>query len=276
MMTTAPLKIGILNLMHDKQDTQQRFTHVLNATGYPVHITYLYPPMHYAGRRVPTTVASISQPLVISEVKQFDAFIITGAPIEQLPFDQVTYIDEVHHLIDELVKQRIPQLYICWGAMAAANYLYGIEKHLLPEKLFGVYPNQVLDDRRLLSGLSDGFLAPHARYAELDYRQIVASPGLVLESTTVDNHLFAFRARHQPQNFLFAHLEYGRDALIKEYRREKNAYPDREYAKPQHYFADPVHMRDPQFKWRLAQKLYFKNWLQSVAQNVTNEQLIKE
>ena len=275
-MAAAPLKIGILNLMHDKQDTQQRFTHVLTATGYPVHITYLYPPMHYAGRPVPPTVAKISQPLVIPEVKQLDAFIITGAPIEQLPFNQVTYIDEIHHLIDELVKQRIPQLYICWGAMVAANYLYGIEKHLLPEKLFGVYSHQVLNDRGLLRGFPNGFSAPHGRYAELDQHQIEANPNLILESTTVGNHLFSFRARSGQQNFLFAHLEYGRDALLKEYHREKNAYPDREYAKPQHYFADPVHMQDPQFKWQLAQKLYFRNWLQSVAQNVTDEQLIKE
>lgn len=275
-MVTAPIEIGILNLMHDKQDTQRRFTHVLTATGYPVRISYFYPRMHYAGRQVPPAVAAISQPLDISSVQQVDAFIITGAPIEQLPFAEVTYIDEIHQLIDELVKRRISQLYVCWGAMAAANYLFGIKKDLLSEKLFGVYPNQVIDDQGLLAGLPDVFLAPHALYAELDRQQVISHSDLVLEATTVGDHLFSFRSRHQPQNFLFAHLEYGRDALWKEYRREKNAYPDREYAKPQHYFGDPVHMQDPQFKWQRAQEVYFKNWLQSVAEHVTHEQLIKE
>lgn len=275
-MTSTPLEIGILNLMHDKQDTQRRFSYVLAKTGYPVHITYLYPTQHYAGRQVPSTVAAISQPLRIADVKSFDGFIITGAPIEKLAFDGVTYIDEVYRLIDELVKYQIPQLYICWGAMAAAHYLYGIDKHLLPEKLFGVYPTQVFDNKGLLADFPNGFLAPHARYAELDHDQIIAHPELVLEGATVNGNLFSFRARQQPQNFLFAHLEYGQDALLKEYLREKNTYPDREYTKPQHYFLDPVHMKDPQFKWQLAQKLYFRSWLQSVAQNVTDKQLIRE
>ena len=275
-MATPQIKIGILNLMHDKVDTQKRFTNLFAHTAYPVELTFLYPQTHYRGRAVPDLIQQISQPLDLNRVNEFDAFIITGAPIEQLNFNDVTYIDEIRHLIDQLVRFDIPQLYICWGAMAAANYLYGIEKHRLPEKLFGIFPNHIVNQGPLLAGLPDGFLAPHARYAELDHQQIIDHPDLVLEATTIDGDLFSFRAPKYQQSFLFAHLEYGREALLKEYRREKNAYPDREYAKPQNYFLDPIHMKGPQFKWQPAQHIYFDNWLQTVVHNLQNKQLVKE
>jgi homoserine O-succinyltransferase len=275
-MATPQIRVGILNLMHDKVDTQQRFTRVLTRTAYPVTLTFFYPRTHYRGRAVPDLVQRIAQPLEFDRLSEFNAFIITGAPIEQLEFDAVTYIDEIHRLIDRLGELDIPQLYICWGAMAAANYLYGIDKHRLKEKLFGVFPNHIVNRGPLLAGLPDGFLAPHARYAELDHQQILTHPDLILEATTVDDDLFSFRARQHQQFFLFAHLEYGREALLKEYRREKNAYPDREYAKPQNYFLDPVHMRKPQFKWQPAQQLYFANWLQTVAHDMQNKKLVKE
>ena len=275
-MATPQIRVGILNLMHDKVDTQQRFTRVLTRTAYPVTLTFFYPRTHYRSRAVPDLVQRIAQPLEFDRLSEFNAFIITGAPIEQLEFDAVTYIDEIHRLIDRLGELDIPQLYICWGAMAAANYLYGIDKHRLKEKLFGVFPNHIVNRGPLLAGLPDGFLAPHARYAELDHQQILTHPDLILEATTVDDDLFSFRARQHQQFFLFAHLEYGREALLKEYRREKNAYPDREYAKPQNYFLDPVHMRKPQFKWQPAQQLYFANWLQTVAHDMQNKKLVKE
>lgn len=275
-MATPQIRIGILNLMHDKLDTQKRFERVFANTGYQVKLTFFYPRTHYRGQAVPDLVQRISQPLNLAQLSELDAFIITGAPIEQLDFGAVTYIDEIHQLIDRLVQLDIPQLYICWGAMAAANYLYGIEKHRLAEKLFGVFPNHIVNLGPLLAGLPDGFLAPHARYAELDHQQVNSHPDLILEATTVDNNLFSFRARKHPQSFLFAHLEYGRAALLKEYRREKNAYPDREYAKPQNYFLDPVHMRSPQFKWQPAQHIYFDNWLRTVVHDIQNKKLVKE
>lgn len=262
--------------MHDKVDTQKRFTNVFAHTAYPVELTFLYPQTHYRDRTVPDLVQQIAQPLDLARVNEFDAFIITGAPIEQLDFNEVTYIDEIHQLIDQLVKFNIPQLYICWGAMAAANYLYGIEKHRLPEKLFGIFPNHIVNQGPLLTGLPDGFLAPHARYAELDHQQISVHPDLILEATTIDDDLFSFRAPKYQQSFLFAHLEYEREALLKEYRREKNAYPDREYAKPQNYFLDPIHMKGPQFKWQPAQHIYFDNWLQTVVHSMQNKKLVKE
>lgn len=262
--------------MHDKWDTQQRFSKVLKQDNFNVDVTFLYPQTHYDRRPVPELVKQISQPLDLTRLQSFDAFIITGAPIEQLDFKEITYITEVHELIDRLVALNIPQLYICWGAMAAANYLYGIEKHLLSQKLFGVFPNQIINQSQMLAGLPNGFLAPHARYAELDHNQITQHPDLIIEATTVDDNLFSFRARNRHQYFLFSHLEYGQLALLKEYRREQNAHPEKEYRKPQNYFLDPLHMRVPQMTWQLAQTTFFNNWLTSIFQETQVKHLIKE
>lgn len=270
------LQIGVLNLMHDKWDTQQRFSKVLKQPGFEVDVTFLYPQTHYDHRPAPELVKQISRPLDLARLQDFDAFIITGAPIEQLAFNEITYIAEVHELIDQLVALNIPQLYICWGAMAAANYLYGIEKHQLSQKLFGVFPNQIINQSQMLAGLPNGFLAPHARYAELDHNQIAQHPDLVIEATTIDDHLFSFRARNQHQYFLFSHLEYGQLALLKEYRREQAAHPEKEYRKPQNYFLDPLHMRAPQMTWQLSQTTFFNNWLNSVFQETQAKHLIKE
>lgn len=275
-MATGHLQIGILNLMHDKVDTQRRFKKVLQQPNYDVELTFFYPRTHYLNRPVPRLVRQISKPLDLSLVKDFDGFIITGAPIEKLSFSDITYISEIHQLIDQLTAADIPQLYVCWGAMAAANYLYGIEKHCLPEKIFGIFPNQLTGRSRLLAGLPNGFLAPHARYAELDRYQVQANPNLIIEATTINHDLFSFRARNAKQYFLFSHLEYGRKALLKEYQRERNAHPGREYIKPQNYFRDPVHMREPEFKWQSAQRIFFANWLNIVCQNAKTPKLIKE
>lgn len=275
-MNQPSLRIGVLNLMHDKVDTQERFAKVLQNGPYQVELEFFYPRSHYTGRPVPDLVQQISRPLDVQDVADYDAFIITGAPVEQLPFEEITYLEEVHQLIDRLVEQDVPQLYICWGAMAAANYLYGIAKRPLPAKLFGVFPNFRCYPDPLLAGLPDGFLAPHARYAEMDVARIAADPRLVINAVTKDQRLFSFRAREQKQYFLFSHLEYGRDALLKEYQRERNAHPDVQYKKPQNYFRDPLHMTGPEFSWARTQRTFFDNWLRSVAENVTASQLVKE
>jgi len=141
----SPLKIGILNVMHDKADTKTRLQHVLTHTDIPVDLHFYYPMTHYAGRTVPEAVSSILDPLDIHEVATMDGFIITGSPIETLEFDQVHYIAEVRTLLKTL-SQHVPnQLYLCWGGMVALNYFFGISKLILPHKLFGVYPQTILE-----------------------------------------------------------------------------------------------------------------------------------
>ncbi|PNV58700.1 homoserine O-acetyltransferase/O-succinyltransferase family protein [Limosilactobacillus fermentum] len=261
-MAMEALRIGVLNLMHDKEATRRRFTRVLEQPGLPVKLTFFYPVTHYTGRPVPEAVAKIARPLDLELAAQMDGFIITGAPIENLPFDQVEYFAEVCDLIDVLNRARVFQLYVCWGAMVAANYLYGVEKHRLAKKYFGVFENQVVAPDPLLVGLEPNFLAPHARYAELNEGEL--APKMVVTARSSEGYLLAARATAY-QSFLFAHLEYGQNALLEEYQREVAAHPTRHYQKPVHYFKDEGRMQGPKFRWRATQQRYFANWLNLVA-----------
>ncbi|MDT7014929.1 homoserine O-acetyltransferase/O-succinyltransferase family protein [Levilactobacillus namurensis] len=259
------LHIGILNIMHDKEATSQRFHRVLSTPEQPVVIHEYYPRQHYAGRPVPDSVARLMQPLDLSAVAQLDGFIVTGAPIETIPFTQITYIQELRDLMETLASHRIPQLYLCWGAMAALNHFYGITKHRLPHKLFGVYPHQILQETPLLAGLTPGFVAPHARYAEMDADQLAATPDLRVDAVTTAGDLFLVENGHQRQTFMFAHLEYDRWALVHEYRRELLAHPERTYHPAENDF-EPTTMAVPPFAWQASQHRFFTNWLAQVAQ----------
>lgn len=268
-----PLKIGILNLMHDKPETNARFTKVLTHSGQPVDLRFYYPQTHYPDG-VPAAVSSILAPLDLDAAAKLDGFIITGAPVEKFAFSDVTYIDEVRALMDVLVAHRITQLYLCWGGMAALDYFYGVEKHMLPHKLFGVYRQHVLTPSRLLKGLPEGFYAAHARYAEMDRAQIEAAPQLRLEATTTGGALFLVGNPQARQTFMFAHLEYGRKGLLHEYQREIAAHPDRHYRKPEHYFAAPATMSRPQFKWEQTQHVFFDQWVKRAAKERQEKEII--
>lgn len=144
--------------------------------------------------------------------------------------------------------------------MAALNYFYGIKKRILSEKIFGIYSHLIVEPHPLLSGLSQGFIAPHARYAEMDKTQIIENPHLSINSVDDNGHLFMVSAIDKPeQNFIFSHIEYGRNGLKDEYQREIAAHPDREYKKPENYS-----MSHPLFQWQDTQKIIFNNWLKEV------------
>lgn len=256
------VKIGILNIMHDKVDTQKRFRHVLPHAD----LTFFYPKSHYQNRKLPADFAKIAEPLDLAKVETLDAFIITGAPIEQIPFGQVDYWNELKQLFAFLNEQQLPQLYVCWGAMAALDYFYDIGKVDLPSKLFGIYRQQILQPTPLLAGLASGFKAPHARYAEMSHQDLANSSSLTVNAISETGNLCLVTANNRPQVFLFSHLEYGPSAFIKEYDRELAARggDDRGLSKPKQYFADEEHMLDPQFTWEETQKLFFANWLTSI------------
>lgn len=247
------VKLGVLNLMHDKLDTQQRFAHVLP----DADLTFFYPRMHYQNRPVPPEVAKISQPLDLNHIQDFDGFIITGAPLDHLDFEQVTYIEEVRCLLQLLDKYKLQQLYFCWGAMVALDYFYDIQKRILAEKIFGTFPHLIIEPNSLLNGLSQGFIAPHARYAEMDKAQTMQDPRLTIDD---NGHLFMVSSLTKPeQNFVFSHIEYDREGLKKEYEREIAAHPERHYKRPENYS-----LSAPLFQWKDTQKIFFDNWLTQV------------
>lgn len=262
-----PLKIGILNIMHDNKNTRHRFEEIFASLSVPIDLTFFYP-TKYPNGKIPERITRLAQPLDLKKVPNFDAFIITGSPIERFPFEDITYIDEVYHLIDALRVNGIEQLYLCWGAMAALNYLYNIGKHELPEKVFGIFPEKILKPSPLLTGIRQNFLAPHARYWESNRDEIEENPELEINAVSDEGHLFLVTAPDHPhQSFLFSHLEYGRRGLLKEYQREREAHPDRFYKKPENYLLDPDNLAEPQYQWEGVRRQFFDNWIKQIIKN---------
>ena len=139
--------------------------------------------------------------------------------------------------------------------MAAMNYFYGIKKRILAEKILGIFPHLIIQPHPLLNGLNQGFITPHARYAEMDKEQIMQDPRLVINSVDDNGYLFMVSSKEKPeQNFIFSHIEYGRNGLRDEYRREIAAHPDRHHKKPENYS-----MTSPLFQRKETQKTFFSN-----------------
>jgi homoserine O-succinyltransferase len=265
-MSQRILQIGILNVMHDKAATNADFRQALTTQNIPVRLHFYYPTTKYKDQLIPKNVQANLQPLDLKAVAKLDAFIITGAPIETIPFEDVTYLEELKALFK--VLDNVPtRLYLCWGAMVALNLLYGIEKHLLPQKLFGVYPQEILHESSLLTGLKEGFLAPHARYAESNLSELRIHPDLVVQATTVRDELFLVQNKIQNEAFLFSHLEYQASGLEDEYQREITGHPEIHYRRPEMDSGQTAVLTATNFPWQDTQAKFFENWLKTVAQN---------
>jgi len=260
-----PIKIGILNLMQNKIETMHNFQKVLVSDTDNIELIFYYSATRYVGRKLDPRITENMRPLDLTEVQSLDGFIITGSPVEKLDFPQVSYFDEINALIDQLDQQNIPQLYVCWGAMAALNRLYNIDKKILPHKVFGIFQNQILTETNLLDNISDNFPAPHARYAEMDHGQMSADNRLKIEAVSEHGLLTLAEAVTKNQTFIFSHLEYQRDSLDDEYHREM-ASPKVKHAFPAFNYYSPLDKR-PMFAWKQTQYNFYNNWLKTVTEH---------
>lgn len=254
------IKIGILNLMQNKLETMANFKIAL---GDEVELKFYYSATRYVDRNLDEHITENMQPLDLNEIKDLDGFIITGSPVEKLDFPQVSYFDEINELLDLLDQINIPQLYVCWGAMAALNRLYNIDKKILPHKAFGIFQNQILKNSLLLENISDNFPAPHARYAEMNHEQIINNPELKVEAISENGLLTLIESNKKNQTFIFSHLEYQKDGLDKEYHRELNS-PKIKHPLPALNYYSPLDHK-PMFSWRQTQRNFYQNWLQTVS-----------
>lgn len=254
-----PIKIGILNLMQNKLETMVNFQQAL---GPDVELIFYYSATRYINRPLNSQVTVNMKPLDLIEVKSLDGFIITGSPVEKLDFPQVSYFDEINRLLDLLDQLNIPQLYVCWGAMAALNRLYNIDKIILPHKAFGIYQNQILDTSPLLENISDNFPSPHARYAEMNHEEIQNDPNLKITAVSENGLLTLVESLTKHQTFIFSHLEYQQDGLDKEYHRELNS-PKVKHPMPAVNYYSPLD-HQPMFSWKQTQRIFYKNWLTNV------------
>lgn len=255
-----PLKLALLNLMPTKIATETQILRCLSNTLVQIEIdliqTASYTPRHTSEDHLLAFYKTFDQ---IRENK-YDGFIITGAPIETMPFEDVDYWSELCEIMDWTTTHVHSTLHICWGAQAALYHHYGIQKYLLPQKLSGIFPHRVLKPKEhLFRGFDDLFNAPHSRHTEIRAADIRKHPALTLLSESDEAGVYIVEACQGRQIFVMGHCEYDADTLKNEYYRdlERGLAPHI----PNHYFTNDDPTKDPIVSWRSHAQLLFTNWL---------------
>ena len=200
--------------------------------------------------------------------RNFDGFIITGAPVEQMPFNEVEYWDELCTIMEWTKTHVHSTLHICWGAQAALYYHFGIDKKPLDKKLFGVFKhNVVYKNPILLRGFDDEFWVPHSRHTTIDIEDLKKEKRVKILAQSKEAGLYAATTKNGKQVFITGHSEYDSDTLKNEYLRDKNL--GKEIDVPVNYFPDDNPNKSPKVKWRSHANLLFSNWLNYVVYQTT-------
>ncbi|WNS73939.1 homoserine O-succinyltransferase [Bacillus sp. DTU_2020_1000418_1_SI_GHA_SEK_038] len=260
MQDIRPLNILILNLMPEKEKTETQLLRLLGNTPLQVNISFLRTATHESKNTSPLHLEQFYTTFSDIKHRKFDGMIITGAPIELLPFEKVDYWEELSAIMDWTKSHVTSTLHICWGAQAALFHHFGIKKYELAGKCSGVYTHQVLDrSEKLLRGFDDAFLAPHSRYTDIFIEELEKHPTLKLLSTSEEAGPFILSANNGKQIMITGHLEYEADTLAEEYRRDVQKGLDIQI--PLHYFPNDDPSKQPLNRWRSHAHLLFSNWL---------------
>lgn len=262
-----PLRVGIVNLMPTTVDTEIQLLRLLGNNPLQVDITFLNMGSHLSKNAPPGHLEKfyISAEEIICMKVRFDGLIITGAPVETLPFEQVDYWDELAHIIDYSEKNVFSVMHICWGAQAGLYRRYNIPKKPLDKKLFGVFPHAVNEQfHSLFRGFDDEFLAPQSRHTTSDREAIAAEPRLTIQSETPEAGVFIVTARNGREIYITGHLEYEPFTLDREYRRD--AAKGLPIDIPKNYYPGDDPSKTPVVRWRAHANLFFDNWLNYVYQ----------
>lgn len=255
-----PLRIAILNLMPLKISTETQLLRLLGNSPLQVEITLLRVQSHES-RNTPAEHL-LQHYSSFDEVRDqsFDGFIITGAPVEQMPFEEVDYWEELTGIMDWARVHAFSTLYICWGAQAGLYHYYGVPKHALPAKMFGVFPHRVnVRHEQLVRGFDDVFYVPHSRHTETRREDVLAVPELVLVSESEESGVYIVSSADRRHIFVTGHSEYDPLTLQAEYVRDvQKGLP---IAVPRNYFPGDDPKREPVVRWRGHANLLFSNWL---------------
>jgi len=262
-----PLKVGIINLMPTTVDTEIQLLRLLGNSPLQVDITFLNMNSHTSRNAPPGHLEKfyISSKEIVCLKVRFDGLIITGAPVETLPFEEVDYWDELAQIIDYSEKNVFSCLHICWGAQAGLYRRYNIQKKMLDKKLFGIFPHAVNEQyHSLFRGFDDEFLAPQSRHTTCDRDAIASDPRLTIQSETPDTGIFIVTAREGREIYVTGHLEYDPLTLDREYKRDKERGLPIET--PKNYYPGDDPLKTPVVRWRAHANLFFDNWLNYVYQ----------
>ena len=255
-----PLRIVMLNLMPQKITTETQIARLIGNTPLQVELELLQTATHQSKHTSAEHMLSFYK--VFDDIKDqnFDGMIITGAPVENLPFEEVEYWDELCEIMEWSKTHVTSTLHICWGAQAALYYHYGVKKYPLDKKLFGVFEHS-LDYKRsiLFRGFDDTFLVPHSRHTMNRREDIEAIPGIRILASSKEAGVFVASTDKGRQIFVTGHSEYDADTLKKEYLRDKNQGLDIQL--PKNYFPDDDDTKEPIVRWRSCANLFYSNWL---------------
>ncbi len=255
-----PLKLLVLNLMPTKIVTETQLARLLGNTPLQIEMELLHTKSHKAKNVDEDHLFSFYKNFDEVRDRKFDGMIITGAPVEKMPFEEVDYWEELCEILEWTKTNVHSTLHICWGAQAGLYYHYGIDKTPLDKKLFGVFPHVVEQKNTMLfRGFDDVFMVPHSRHTTVLREDIEAVPELKILASSPQAGVHAVKNESNSQVFVFGHAEYDADTLKREYVRDKTAGLPIDV--PVNYFPDDDDTKDPLVTWRSHANLLFYNWL---------------
>jgi len=255
-----PLHIAIVNLMPTKIDTEAQLLRLLSNTPLQIEIALIRMDTHESRNTPPQHLQSFYATFDQVRDRKFDGLVVTGAPVEQLPFEEVDYWRELREVMDWSTTHVFSTLHVCWGAQAGLYHHFGVRKHPLARKMFGVFRHRVLEPHsEILRGFDEEFPAPHSRHTEVRAAEVRAAGGLRVLAESDEAGLYLAASRDGRQVFVTGHPEYDRDTLKAEY--------DRDVARglpidvPRNYFPGDDPTRPPLMTWRSHAFLLYANWL---------------
>lgn len=260
MQEIRPLEILVLNLMPTKVATETQLSRLLGNTPLQVKLELMYTVSHTAKNVAPNHLINFYKTFEGLKDRKFDGMVITGAPVENMPFEEVDYWPELCQIMEWSKTHVHSTLHICWGAQAGLYYHYGVQKYPLPEKLFGVFRHQVEYRRSiLLRGFDDVFWAPHSRHTTVYREDLEKIPGFRVLASSEKAGVYLAMSKGGKQIFVTGHSEYDPDTLKTEYLRDKGlGLP---IHVPENYFPEDDDTREPIVRWRGHANLLFSNWL---------------
>ena len=255
-----PLRIVALNLMPTKIATETQLARLLANSPLQVQLTLLHTASHAASHVPGEHMEAFYKTFDEIRGERFDGMIITGAPVEQLPFEQVDYWDELCQIMDFTRSSVYSTLHVCWGAQAALYHHFGIGKRPLPEKMFGIFPHRVTrPSNPLVRGFDEVFWAPHSRHTGIDEEQVKACGALRVLAQSDEAGIYLMSTDSGRQIFVTGHPEYERLTLDAEYRRDVAKGLD--IQPPKHYYPGDDPANEPVYRWRAHAFLLYTNWL---------------
>lgn len=255
-----PLEIVLLNLMPTKIATETQFTRLLGNTPLQVHLELMHTTSHKSKNVSQDHLLNFYKSFDELKDRKFDGMVITGAPVELMDFEDVDYWDELCRIMEWSKTHVHSTIHICWGAQAGLYYHYGIQKHQMEKKMFGVFKHKA-DYKRsiLLRGFDDTFWVPQSRHTTIHREDVEAVPGLKILASSDECGVYAVSSKGGRQIFITGHSEYDPDTLKNEYLRDKNLGLPIDV--PANYFRDDDDTKEPIVRWRGHANLLFSNWL---------------